>query len=252
MQKKPTLKRFLDKHYVVNVLILSLFPLFYAWGINAKETERAEQIKKWTAQALKMFTITMIMKLRKIETLDKFVSDFILHSKTSVLFLSLCIDRKVFWIFGSLYYFHYLLCQLRAYEFETNVEHLNIASFERRVKIGATKGECAKKWIVMFYAPWHPPCNQFDATFAALSLEFENKAKDLMFAKFDLSRWPGASIDHGIDLTGNSKQLPTIIMFDNGGEVERMPRCSKKGEIETRVAFSAAEVIKRFGLKDLS
>ena len=68
----------------------------------------------------------------------------------------------------------YLLCQLREYSGETKVEHLNVASFERRVKIGATKDEETKKWLVMFYAPWHPPCNQFDPTFAQLSLDFQN------------------------------------------------------------------------------
>ena len=34
-------------------------------------------------------------------------------------------------------------------------------------------------------------------------------------------------IDHGIDLTGNSKQLPTLILFEDGVKVERMPRCSR-------------------------
>ena len=78
-----------------------------------------------------------------------------------------------------------------------------MAAFERRVKIGATKDEETKKWLVMFYAPWHPPCNQFDPTFAQLSLEFselDNKENGLTFAKFDLARWPGGGIDHGLSL----------------------------------------------------
>ena len=62
---------------------------------------------------------------------------------------------------------------------------------------------------------------------------------------FDLARWPGGGIDHGIDLTGNSKQLPTLILFDNGGEVERMPRCSRQGVIENRVLFSKANVVRK-------
>jgi hypothetical protein len=79
--------------------------------------------------------------------------------------------------------------------------------------------------------------------------DLDNKENGLTFAKFDLARWPGGGIDHGIDLTGNSKQLPTLILFDNGGEVERMPRCSKQGVIENRVLFSKANVCERFSLK---
>lgn len=248
----PSLKRFLSAHYVFNVIIILLYPLFYLWAVETKDSETVEKVVNWTKQATYMTGLVLFLKLRKFETLDKYIADCFLHMKSSILLLSFVMDRKVFWIFGSLYYFHYLLCQLREYSGESKAEHLNVASFERRVKIGATKGEETKKWLVMFHAPWHPPCNQFDPTFAQLSLEFSDKDdKDdgLTFAKFDLARWPGGGIDHGIDLTGNSKQLPTLIMFDNGGEIERMPRCTKQGVIENRVVFSKANVCERFGLK---
>ena len=248
----PSLKRFLSAHYVFNVIIILLYPLFYIWCVEMKDEETVEKVVNWTKQATYMTGLTLLLKLRRFETLDKFVADCFLHVKSSILLLSFIMDRKVFWIFGSLYYFHYLLCQLREYSGASKAEHLNVASFERRVKIGATKGEETKKWLVMFYAPWHPPCNQFDPTFAQLSLEFsdaDDKDSGLTFAKFDLSRWPGGAIDHGIDLTGNSKQLPTLILFDNGGEIERMPRCTKQGVIENRVVFSRANVCERFGLK---
>ena len=248
----PSLKRFLSAHYVFNVIIILLYPLFYIWAIEMKDEETVEKVVNWTKQATYMTGLTLLLKLRRFETLDKFIADCFLHVKSSILLLSFIMDRKVFWIFGSLYYFHYLLCQLREYSGASKAEHLNVASFERRVKIGATKGEETKKWLVMFYAPWHPPCNQFDPTFAQLSLEFstaDDKDSGLTFAKFDLSRWPGGAIDHGIDLTGNSKQLPTLILFDNGGEIERMPRCTKQGVIENRVVFSRANVCERFGLK---
>ena len=248
----PSIARFFSPHYVFNVIIILLYPLFYLWAVETKDVEVVERIVNWNKQAVYMTGLTLTLKLRKFETIDKYVADCFLHMKSSILLLSFVMDRKVFWIFGSLYYFHYMLCQLREYLGETKVEHLNVASFERRVKIGATKDEETKKWLVMFYAPWHPPCNQFDPTFAQLSLEFselDNKENGLTFAKFDLARWPGGGIDHGIDLTGNSKQLPTLILFDNGGEVERMPRCSKQGVIENRVLFSKANVCERFSLK---
>ena len=98
--------------------------------------------------------------------------------------------------------------------FSSRVEPTHKEQKQERIE-DHRKDEETKKWLVMFYAPWHPPCNQFDPTFAQLSLEFselDNKENGLTFAKFDLARWPGGGIDHGIDLTGNSKQLPTLIL----------------------------------------
>ena len=60
-----------------------------------------------------MTGLTLTLKLRKFETIDKYVADCFLTTP-SILLLSFVMDRKVFWIFGSLYYF-VVLCQFREY-----------------------------------------------------------------------------------------------------------------------------------------
>ena len=71
----PSIARFLSPHYVFNVIIILLYPLFYLWAVETKDVEVVERIVNWNKQAVYMTGLTLTLKLRKFETIDKYVAD---------------------------------------------------------------------------------------------------------------------------------------------------------------------------------
>jgi thiol-disulfide isomerase/thioredoxin len=115
------------------------------------------------------------------------------------------------------------------------VSHLNPRSFSSVVQSGhhiagkgTRKGAKAPSWVVFFHATWHGGCTDLSPVFAGLSLRYASSS--LKFAKVDV-RWQELADEFGIDTSGASKQLPTIIVFEDGEEVSRLPPVKPNGEV---------------------
>jgi len=53
----------------------------------------------------------------------------------------------------------------------------------------------------------------------------------VQFAKMDLGRWPRIAKELNVSLSGTSKQLPTLIMYENGRECARIPHIFADGSV---------------------
>ena len=95
------------------------------------------------------------------------------------------------------------------------------------------------------YTSWSSPCAHFAPAFAQLSRKHcRADAEDsLRFGALDLSLWPGLAGSYGMDLNATSSQLPTVVLFRDGVEVDRLPRKQARGR------WTAADVERVFGLK---
>lgn len=60
---------------------------------------------------------------------------------------------------------------------------------------------------------------------------FRYDTKYLKFGKIDISRYPDAAQKYNISDSSLSRQLPTVIMFQNGVEVLRRPTYDSKGKV---------------------
>ncbi|XP_028393507.1 thioredoxin-related transmembrane protein 2-like [Dendronephthya gigantea] len=76
-------------------------------------------------------------------------------------------------------------------------------------------------YLIEFYTVWSPPCKRLAEPFAEVSLKCDSKY--LKFGKIDLGRYPAVAQKYNIDDSVASKQLPTLILFQNGKEVKRRP-----------------------------
>lgn len=54
----------------------------------------------------------------------------------------------------------------------------------------------------------------------------------LHFGKVDIGRWPEAAKKHRINDSATSKQLPTLILFENGKETIRRPDADAGGKLQ--------------------
>jgi len=62
-------------------------------------------------------------------------------------------------------------------------------------------------------------------------LFFRYALENLKFGKVDVGRYPDAAAKYHISDASTSKQLPTLIFFKDGKEVERRPYASNKGKL---------------------
>jgi len=76
-------------------------------------------------------------------------------------------------------------------------------------------------WLVEFYANWSPLCNQVAPVFASISNKYA--LPNFQFAKLDIGRYPKEAERYNINTNPTSKQLPTLILFQNGKEIKRRP-----------------------------
>ena len=65
--------------------------------------------------------------------------------------------------------------------------------------------------------------------------------ENLKFGKVDIGRYPDAAVKYHISDASTSKQLPTLILFKEGKEIERRPYTDHKGKL-VKFLFSLVRV----------
>ena len=91
---------------------------------------------------------------------------------------------------------------------------LNNSNFEATIAEGVT--------MVDFWAPWCGPCRMMAPAFEEASTNFPLKAQ---FAKVNTEEYGELSAQFGI------RGIPTIIIFKNGQEVDRVSGALSAGQI---------------------
>ncbi len=69
----------------------------------------------------------------------------------------------------------------------------------------------------------------------------------LKFGKFDVGRWPFVGEEHKISSSARANQLPTLILFDKGKEVARIPHVFKDGSF-VKGRYRMKDIVKGFDL----
>lgn len=100
-------------------------------------------------------------------------------------------------------------------------------------------------WLIAFYTAWNPTCAGFAPIFAKLSSDY--CLDNLKFGKVDVGRYPDAAKKYLIDDSSFSKQLPTVILFQEGKETIRRPVTDNKGKY-IKFLFSEENIKRFFGL----
>lgn len=67
--------------------------------------------------------------------------------------------------------------------------------------------------------------------------------ENLKFGKVDIGRYPDAALKYNINDSSLSRQLPTIILFKEGKEIQRRPKADHKGKL-IKFLFSSVNNLK--------
>ena len=121
-------------------------------------------------------------------------------------------------------------------------------------------------WLVTFYAAWSPASINFAPIFSKLSADyglsnlkfgkifvFWKRPKSylmiVLIGKLDVGRYPEIGEKHHISTSALSRQLPTLIMFQDGKEVGRIPAIIS-GQVQ-KCNFKEEDVVNTFDLNNL-
>jgi len=102
-------------------------------------------------------------------------------------------------------------------------------------------------WLVCFYAAWSPSAGNFAPTFAKLSALYN--LPNLKFGKIDVGRYPEVAEKHYINTSALTRQLPSVLMFQDGKEVGRVPAIVG-GKVQ-KFLFKEEEIVAVFDLNNL-
>jgi len=102
-------------------------------------------------------------------------------------------------------------------------------------------------WMVTFYAAWSPACIDFTNIFAKLSNDYG--LPNLKFGKVDVGRFAEVAAEYHINASSLSRQLPTLIMFQDGKELGRVPAIVN-GKVQ-KFFFKEEDIIAAFDLNNL-
>lgn len=139
----------------------------------------------------------------------------------------------------------FVLLQQPRYAGPSRFTHFTPASLNDILATGKGEKKDGPAWLVEFHAAWSPPCLHLEPAMAELSLKYTTDK--LKFGKFDVGRWPYVGREHKISPTATASQLPTLILFEKGKEVARIPHVFKDGSF-VRGRYRAKDIIKGFNL----
>lgn len=245
--KVKGLDRFLCPHYIVNLILALAFILLKhnPWLCHYVFEECTLE---WRDQETLMFCVCVILaKTRKSTSWVQYVGKACMFAKVAnvvlffreepvlgVAFLVLCLVVLV--VFPE-----------PAYEGPENVTYFRGPFLGHELE-----REPRVTWLVEFYAAWSPACVDFVPAFAQMSTNFGN-LDNLKFGKVDVTRYPDVAKQYNIDVSALAKtrQLPTLILFENGKEKMRKPFVDVLGKTVVPYTFTEANVMKDFGITEL-
>eukprot|EP01095_Lingulamoeba_sp_RSL-Kostka_P014014 TRINITY_DN5977_c0_g1_i1.p1 TRINITY_DN5977_c0_g1~~TRINITY_DN5977_c0_g1_i1.p1 ORF type:complete len:275 (+),score=30.21 TRINITY_DN5977_c0_g1_i1:105-929(+) len=242
--------RFLAPYYIFNyIAVLSYLvirryldpTLIYHVDVFGFEREN---------QALFSLGLFLFIRFLNCISMDEFLSTFFTFFKAFVIIFSLLGNWKL-----AIYYIIYcaiifITCEQPVFEGKTNVVIYNSTLFNQKILMNKTKSKKVKEntfvtYIVFFYCHWHPHCNHISPIFSKLSNKYS--CERLQFVKINVAKYYDIASKCNIDTSGSSKQLPTIILYEHGEEVGRVPKLNSSSF--KKLKFNEANIDAWFELK---
>jgi thioredoxin-related transmembrane protein 2 len=264
------LGRFVKPYYILNVLILaSHFAVRRYVGTDALGKG---DVTGMTREAQIIFCLLLLLAVKYVSspTIDAWLSTCFLVSDVALLVLWFAVDWRVSAWYAVLVAFTFVAFPQPLYTGPQNIEYLSEAQFEQVVLLEHVVGKqrTAKKrkkkkqdgdrndddaimsqiWLVEFYTSWSPLCKQLAPLIAELSLRYGGGAGSVRFAKVDVQRYPNVATKLRIDTASTSIQLPSLIMFRRGKELQRLPVIHAASGVVVRAKFTRKQIEQHFDL----
>ncbi|XP_058874870.1 thioredoxin-related transmembrane protein 2-B [Acipenser ruthenus] len=198
----------------------------------------------WREVEILMFLSAIVMmKNRRAITLEQHLGNIFLFSKVASMILFFRLDVRMGLLYLTLCIVFLMTCKPPLYMGPEYVKYFNDKTIDEEIM-----KDQRVSWLVEFFANWSPECQSFASVYADLSLKYN--CEGLKFGKVDVGRYGEVCKKYKVSTSPMTKQLPSLILFQGGREVQRRPQIDKKGRAVSW-KFSEENIIREFNLNEL-
>ncbi|KAL7685448.1 putative Thioredoxin domain-containing protein [Plasmopara halstedii] len=237
--------RFLAPYYICNgVMLLMYVPIRYHHTSEAL-LQRENFLNLTLEQEIFLLALgSWLLNYRKKATVDGVIALFYMYGKIAILASLYYLDITLFGWYLVVCLVLFGAVGLPRYDGASNIVELNPATMEKLI----TKAVDSPSWLVFYYTDWSDSCVEHEPMLADLSLRYSSTS--LQFGRVDVNKWPDLAVENQINVSTSSWQLPTLILFQSGKEMMRLPPIDENGKI-TKSVLDQASLIAAFKLQAL-
>ncbi|XP_013776832.1 thioredoxin-related transmembrane protein 2 homolog [Limulus polyphemus] len=240
-------KKVAHPHYIINIFLASVF-LITRWlkpVCTLLYPSSGCELDYRESEILTFLVVVIMFRTRKhgATSLVPYVSAVCTYTKLANIILFFYHDPRLGILYMVLCLVQLVMLPEPLHQGEDNVIYFSKNDLEEEL-------ERDKRivWLVTFYAPWNPSSVNFAPTFADLSVKYT--LENFKFGKIDVGRYPDVAEKFRISMSSFTKQLPTVILFKNGKEVNRRPVFDSYGK-PIKFFFNEENILSVFDLNNV-
>ncbi|KAL0269278.1 UNVERIFIED_CONTAM: hypothetical protein PYX00_007073 [Menopon gallinae] len=244
------LRQLCHPYYIINIILsvsyITAKKLPYLCQYVPINPESVCELDSRESEILFFLIIVVMLRTRKAGsvTMISYLSSSFMYSKVANMILWFYGDIRLGLVYCVAFVLTGLFFPEPTYSGPQKIMYFkSLSSFEEEMERDRNIS-----WIIAFYTMWNPACNNLAPVFAQLSAEYHTQ--NLRFGKVDLGRSPEAGKKYHINDAPTSKQLPTVILFQNCKEVCRRPTADSTGRLQ-KFFFSEDNIRTTFDLNNL-
>jgi thiol-disulfide isomerase/thioredoxin len=247
-QAKGEIRQLFHPYYVVNLMLAFSF-LFVKLTrpicdfLFAPSPEACELDMRETEI---MFFLLVVIMIRSRKTgsmtMVAYLSSGFMYAKCANLILFFLADPRLGLVYALLFLLQGMLLPEPTYKGPENIVYFSGTSLGEELA-----RDTKVVWMITFYAAWSPSCINFTHVFAKLSADYN--LPNLKFGKIDVGRYADVAAEYHINTSSLSRQLPTLIMFQEGKELGRVPAIVN-GTVQ-KFFFKEEDIVAAFDMNNL-
>jgi len=241
--------RLLHPYYWINIILCSTFVFLKMVSpfcqVLFGPSKEACELDMRENEILFFLLIIIMVKSRKsgaTHTAAAYLASGFIYAKIANVILFFRLDPRM----GLVYTFFFLLQAMLLPE-PTYKGPENLVYFRANGLEDELKRDPRITWIVTFYAAWSPGCINFAPIYSKLSADYG--LPNFKFGKIDVGRYPEVAVKYHVNTSPLTRQLPSIIMFQDGKETGRVPAILS-GQVQ-KFTFREEEIVNTFDLNSL-
>jgi len=245
---KGELRQLFHPYYIVNLILAFSFiflkltrpfcEMLFNPGPEVCEFDMRE------TEVLFFLIVVIMIRSRKTGNVSmiNYLSSGFMYAKCANLILFFMSDPRLGLVYSLLFLLQGLLLPEPTYKGPENIVYFRGNSLTEELNRDKNV-----TWMVTFYAAWSPACIDFASIFSKLSNEYG--LPNLKFGKVDVGRFADLAEEYHINTSSLSRQLPTLIMFQEGKELGRVPAIHS-GKVQ-KFFFNEEAIITAFDLNNV-
>lgn len=245
---KGEIRQLFHPYYILNMLLAVSFLCMkltrpvceYLFAVGPEQCE----LDMRETEILFFLLVVIMIRSRKTGStgLVAYLSNGFIYAKGANIILYFLADPRIGLVYIVVVLVQGMLLPEPTYKGPENITYFRANSLAEELQ-----RDTKVVWLITFYAAWSPSCINFTNIFSKLSADYS--LPNLKFGKLDVGRYAEQAEQYHINTSAMSRQLPTMVMFQDGKELGRVPAIVN-GTVQ-KFFFKEEDIVNAFDLNNL-